>query len=65
MVKQLVQTIYTSTAEVSAQQELALNVGTENIQNHFGDINRIMGVTEEGLEIISAMISVGIMKLCC
>ncbi len=58
MMKQLVQTIYTSTAEVSAQQEHALQVGTTNIQTQMGDINKMMSVTEEGLAILGAIISV-------
>jgi hypothetical protein len=60
MIKQLIQTVYATNAEVSAQQDLALQTGTKNIQNQMGDINRMMGATEEGMKIISALVSV-----CC
>ncbi|KAJ5051791.1 uncharacterized protein L3040_001562 [Drepanopeziza brunnea f. sp. 'multigermtubi'] len=57
MIKQLIQTVYATNAEVSAQQELALQAGAKNVQYQMGDINRMMGATEEGMKIISALVS--------
>lgn len=58
MMKQLVQTIYASTAEVSAKQEHALQASTTHIETQMGDVSRLMGATEESLAVLGAIISV-------
>ncbi|OWP02040.1 hypothetical protein B2J93_1512 [Marssonina coronariae] len=57
MVKQFVKTVIASTAEVSANQEHALQASTTNMHSQMGEINKIMGITEESLAILSTVIS--------
>ncbi|KAK2627938.1 hypothetical protein QTJ16_002584 [Diplocarpon rosae] len=57
MVKQFVKTVIASTAEVSSNQEHALQASTTNIQSQMGDINKMMDITEESLAILGTIIS--------
>ena len=64
MMNQFVKNMYESTAEVSAVQEKALVVGTNEVQRRMDSISNQLRATEDGLATVAALINVWPLKNC-